>query len=214
MYSATAVTAAGGGSRPFDRRAARVLAVALLAAALAASALLLAPDHRRQEAALPQAAQSTVSGVLGRDDVAFRSSPSPHGFRMANARHGLVASFGPAGVRVQAGAARLRLALQSWGYGDALRRVAQAAPAARANRIDYRRGPLTEWYVNGPGNDTIDAGLGNDHVRAGDGNNRIQLKGGNDDATAGTGDDTIDGGLGIDICNPGGGVNTVTNCEL
>ena len=28
--------------------------------------------------------------------------------------------------------------------------VAPAAPTARANRVSYRRGPLTEWYANGP----------------------------------------------------------------
>jgi len=40
--------------------------------------------------------------------------------------------------------------LRAVGYGSALRSVAAAPPVARANRVSYRRGALTEWYVNGP----------------------------------------------------------------
>ena len=36
------------------------------------------------------------------------------------------------------------------GYGSALAPVANALPLASANRVEYVRGSLTEWYVNGP----------------------------------------------------------------
>lgn len=40
--------------------------------------------------------------------------------------------------------------LSAYGYGTDLGAVLPVAPQAEANRVEYRRGPLTEWYVNGP----------------------------------------------------------------
>ncbi|MGH3430532.1 MAG: FG-GAP repeat protein, partial [Mycobacteriales bacterium] len=42
------------------------------------------------------------------------------------------------------------LAARGYGYGDALVPLSGAAPQASANRVEYRRGAVTEWYVNGP----------------------------------------------------------------
>lgn len=42
------------------------------------------------------------------------------------------------------------MTLRGFGYGDAINAVAKASPHANQNRVEYRRGPLTEWYVNGP----------------------------------------------------------------
>ena len=38
----------------------------------------------------------------------------------------------------------------STGYGGSLRNAGGSAPHADANRVEYRREGLTEWYVNGP----------------------------------------------------------------
>jgi hypothetical protein len=48
--------------------------------------------------------------------------------------------------------ANLDLTFEGWGYGKAGVRddPAAVAPLADANRVEYRRGALTEWYVNGP----------------------------------------------------------------
>ena len=100
---------------------------------------------------LPLAAQASISGVLGRDDRAYHASATAHGFRGENPAHGLTADFAGSGsTRGSRRAARLGLALRSIGYGDELRPVAAAAPTATKNRVEYRRGGLTEWYVNGP----------------------------------------------------------------
>ena len=72
------------------------------------------------------------------------------GFRLVNRRGGLVASFDRRGARVVAGRARAGLALRAVGYGTALRKVAGVVPRARANRVVYRRGGVSEWFVNGP----------------------------------------------------------------
>jgi hypothetical protein len=54
------------------------------------------------------------------------------------------------GVEVDSKGARWGLALRGYGYGDQRIAVRQAAPQAKANRIEYERGALTEWYINGP----------------------------------------------------------------
>ena len=48
--------------------------------------------------------------------------------------------------------ANLDFEFQGWGYGKAEVQQGQAAvaPVVDANRVEYRRGALTEWYVNGP----------------------------------------------------------------
>jgi hypothetical protein len=42
------------------------------------------------------------------------------------------------------------MALRGYGYGGALLSMSAAAPEASANRVEYRRRTLTEWYLNGP----------------------------------------------------------------
>ena len=44
----------------------------------------------------------------------------------------------------------LGLETLGYGYGDALHPVRAVAPTAQANRVEYRREGLTEWYENGP----------------------------------------------------------------
>jgi len=108
--------------------------------------------HRTGDGAatLPIAARGAISAALGRDQVSYHARPTQDGFAVDNVRHDLEARFRFDGLRVREGATELGLVLGAWGYGEALSPVAAAAPEASANRVEYRRGPLTEWYVNGP----------------------------------------------------------------
>jgi len=45
---------------------------------------------------------------------------------------------------------RWGLETRCYGYGDALHAVKSVAPQANANRVEYRRDGVTEWYENGP----------------------------------------------------------------
>ena len=70
-----------------------------------------------------------------------------------NPAQGMAISFASDGVRVRGtdearGAWRLSLALDAWGREGALLPVEPAAPVADGRRVEYRRGVLTEWYVN------------------------------------------------------------------
>lgn len=69
---------------------------------------------------------------------------------MQNPDHGLDVKFTAADLRVRQGDATWQLALQGYGYGDELRAVPHTTPRATANRVEYRREGMTEWYVNGP----------------------------------------------------------------
>ncbi|HEV8122588.1 MAG TPA: PxKF domain-containing protein [Candidatus Polarisedimenticolia bacterium] len=46
--------------------------------------------------------------------------------------------------------ARWGLHLKGYGHGEASIAARATAPHATANRVEYRRGTVTEWYVNGP----------------------------------------------------------------
>jgi hypothetical protein len=106
---------------------------------------------RSQLADLPLAAQATVSATLGRDNVAYHLQPTRAGYHTRACAQGPRAEFTAGGVRVCAAeGACARLRLSGYGYGDAWQPVRAAQPQAAANRVEYRRGDVTEWYVNGP----------------------------------------------------------------
>jgi hypothetical protein len=99
---------------------------------------------------LPQAAQSSVSAVLGRRITAYTVRKEPSGLQAANSRQHLVSNFTASEVEMRSGLATWRMKLEGYGYGAALLPVAAAVPEAEGNRVQYRRGQLTEWYTNGP----------------------------------------------------------------
>ena len=99
---------------------------------------------------LPPGAQAQISAALGRDHAGYHAVARGRGFRAENSKHGLVVDFTPSGVKVGAGPATWSLALRAYGYGDELQAVSVVPPQAMANRVEYQRGVLTEWYLNGP----------------------------------------------------------------
>lgn len=127
-----------------------VLLVVALPASLGPKAAPGETTGAQALASLPAAARATISRVLGRDQSGYRAVASPDGFAVRNGAQGLTARFTAGGVDVRAGAARLGFGLRGYGYGPRLRPLAPVAPTASANRVSYRHGALTEWYVNGP----------------------------------------------------------------
>ena len=100
--------------------------------------------------ALPKGAVPTISASLGRDDAAYRAHRLVHGYRIENPRHNLVATFTSSSVSISTGQQSFAFHLSGWGSGNATDALPKAQPTATNNRIEYRRGSLTEWYVNGP----------------------------------------------------------------
>jgi hypothetical protein len=99
---------------------------------------------------LPLPAQATISAVLGRDQASYHAVTSGSGFHAENPKHGLAVDFAPEGIEVRTGGEHWGLSFSGYGYGEALNKGVAVAPQATANRVEYRRGALTEWYVNGP----------------------------------------------------------------
>ena len=99
---------------------------------------------------LPGVAEGVASARLGRDDPAYHVQDRDTGYQASNPQHGFTASFSPQGLVVHAGADEWRLTYVGYGDGEESVRDGEVAPEVRANRVEYRRGGLTEWYVNGP----------------------------------------------------------------
>ena len=99
---------------------------------------------------IPLDAQFVISRTLGKEKASYHATPVAGGYRVDNPSQRLNASFLPAGVAIKIGDVRWQLALNAYGYGSDLSAVPIVAPQAESNRVEYRRGPLTEWYVNGP----------------------------------------------------------------
>jgi trimeric autotransporter adhesin len=105
---------------------------------------------RSNPRALPAVAETRISAVIGRNQSAYRAERWPAGFRVENLRNALSADFSTAQVAVSARADHWAMKLSGYGYADKLRPASPVAPTADADRVEYRRGVLTEWYENGP----------------------------------------------------------------
>ncbi len=130
-----------------------LLAGAALSRGLAGERVAPLPATRAHPGlgSLPLAAQGPVSGALGADRAAYRvSAPAVGAARAANPAQRLWTRFDRAGATVQSGTIQMGLRLRSIGYGRSSSAVAAAAPAVRANRVEYAHGGVSEWYLNGP----------------------------------------------------------------
>ncbi len=97
---------------------------------------------------LPASAQARISASVGEGSSQYHVRPIAGGFQAESA--GLKSRFTSSGVQVSSGSARWGLSLRGYGYGNKLRGVAVIGPQAIRNRVEYRRGAVTEWYENGP----------------------------------------------------------------
>ena len=100
--------------------------------------------------ALPLPAQAQIATVLGRDDAEYHAVRRAAALEMRNANHRLAVDFTRNGIEVRAGRATWRAELRGYGHGERLRAATPVVPRAHDNRVEYRRGDVTEWYVNGP----------------------------------------------------------------
>lgn len=94
--------------------------------------------------------QSGISASLGREDARYQATPANGGYYVNNPGQRLSAEFTPAGARIANDAASWQMNLRSYGYGTDLRDVGSASIEAKENRVEYHRGSITEWYINGP----------------------------------------------------------------
>jgi len=74
------------------------------------------------------------------------------GYRAQSPANDLVFDFGASGLTVRSGAAgrdwSLGMSLAAWGQKGSMTTPGEAEVVTEGRRIEYRRGGLTEWYVN------------------------------------------------------------------
>jgi uncharacterized protein (DUF2345 family) len=139
--------------RLHTRRALRVSAVSLVmlvSATLTWAGAGRPPAQHHHSQALPAPAQAVISAALGRDDARYRASYAGDTVQAANPRHRLAAAFTPNGATISTRAGSITFALAGVARGEVFHRLAPARPIADGNRVDYKRGAVGEWYVNGP----------------------------------------------------------------
>jgi len=135
----------------FARAGYLFLAVLLPLALTGGRPALPAPAAVPEEAiSLPALAQGPISSLIGADQSVYHARLAGAHFRMDNPEQGLSAEFGADGMQVSAGEHSWGLTLDGYGYGESLQPLPEVAPTVRDNRIEYSRGSLTEWYLNGP----------------------------------------------------------------
>ncbi len=108
------------------------------------------PPVQASLSSLPAAAQPVVSAALGQDSASYHAAPVGDALQMENRAQALAARFAKRGLEVSADRQHWRLTLRGYGYGERLEATPAAAPQSEANRVEYRRGPVTEWYLTGP----------------------------------------------------------------
>jgi hypothetical protein len=136
-----------------------MLAILVLVAVAVCGAVVGAPGRARPDVASSQSRQGqlsadaalAISRGLGSDLPTYELAPAAGGFVAHNARQGLTASFGAHGATINTSdGASASIPLQEVGLGNDLHPISSAQPLARANRVEYRRGGITEWFANGP----------------------------------------------------------------
>jgi hypothetical protein len=149
-----------GTSRDSERSRIGTLFIAgLLAALVLGAAGILATGAPRARtpvlatspaASVPSPASLAASRGIGSDQRLFWAAPNRDGLLALSGAQRLRATFSAGGVRVTVPGGGVGLSLRAVGRGGALVPVSPASPVARANRVTYGRGPVSEWYANGP----------------------------------------------------------------
>src|SRR5579863_7505639 len=109
-----------------------------------------ASQQRTTLSNLPPAAQSNISAALGRDIPSYTVASQPGGYTTNGPSQALTVDFTSAGIQVHSRSAQWGITLRAYGRGSTLDSAQEAVPTASKNRVEYRRGAVTEWYVNGP----------------------------------------------------------------
>lgn len=112
--------------------------------------LSLRPELTSSLRQLPPVAAPIISATLGSHDAHYRVKSLGGRFSTENPANHLTASFTAEGLDLQRRHAHWEMKLVGYGYDENVTTPANVAPHAIANRVEYSREGLTEWYVNGP----------------------------------------------------------------
>ena len=128
----------------------RSLLPLVLLSALSISAFSSNATKQATQSHLPIGAEASISAVLGCDIPDYHARATANGFAYHDRTRRLATYFNAKGIDLKTGPFDWSMRFEGYGYGDVLNAPESTTPVAAANRLEYRRGTLTEWYVNGP----------------------------------------------------------------
>jgi hypothetical protein len=134
-----------------QRLAFALLALVLVALGLPASALRGEPvSTATQVPRISPVMQAAVSAAIGRDDASYHAARAGGTWQTRSPGHEMTTTFDAKRVLVATADVEWGIRLRAFGRGDALVPAGTVRPESSANRVEYRRGGVTEWYINGP----------------------------------------------------------------
>ncbi len=98
---------------------------------------------------LPHEAQTVISAALGVDLNKYHPRATHNGYEVENPKQLTKTYLSASGIDTRISGHDWKIDLLGYGYGRAMTMAPKVIPVANNNRIEYRRGLLTEWYVNG-----------------------------------------------------------------
>jgi uncharacterized repeat protein (TIGR01451 family) len=107
---------------------------------------LSADDWRQMQKAMREADYHAAYGVGSGGRAVLVAANRAQGYRTTFRREGIELAR-----RTRASAWRVTVSLKAYGYAGEVRPLPAAEPRAEKDRIEYVRGPVTEWYVNSAG---------------------------------------------------------------
>ena len=115
-----------------------------------AAALALRPELARSPQKFAAGLAPALSATVGRNDPQYSVKNFQGRHSTENQANHLTASFTDEGIELRRHQAHWGMRLTGWGYDENMVAAARVAPHVIANRIEYARKGLAEWYVNGP----------------------------------------------------------------
>ena len=112
------------------------------------SAFVLSEENSIKD--IPLTGCYAISAAIGRDRDIFHVRAAGSDHEAVNPKQTFTARFSSSGVGVSLGGYSLGLEILGFGYGEDLKPIAPGRPEVVKNRVEYHRGTLAEWYVNGP----------------------------------------------------------------
>jgi hypothetical protein len=104
----------------------------------------------RPLSSLPVTAQARISATIGEDSPDYAVRFQNNEGLALNPIQKFETRFSSQGAEVRTGGMAVNFKANGLGYGDDLVALPAAVPHIERNRVDYRRGAMLEWYVNGP----------------------------------------------------------------
>ncbi|MCF8056687.1 MAG: FG-GAP repeat protein [Desulfocapsa sp.] len=99
---------------------------------------------------IPLVGRYTISATIGADQAQYHARLEEDKQIFHNQSQEISAFINATGLQINNFETPFSLSLSRYGYGETLSTVQAAGPHGQKNRVELQRGPITEWYVNGP----------------------------------------------------------------